>query len=223
MAERFDVGRDINQDTKAGIGRNLNNDTKYDYGGDLSKNEGIDLNDGAGDTSTSNEAGNIGEVGKDLNEANDEQMDVVLDNFRESKWSDLSLEEQKQSITDLADFVAADTGNNNPPDIVFRDDMQDGAYGGYIPDTNTIEINVNMISDSNEAADTIAHEMWHAHQEQVANDPYNPRAQEYQEGFDNYITPDIDFEGYENQMVEAEARDYAQGFKDRLTVLKGAA
>ncbi len=65
--------------------------------------------------------------------------------------------------------------------------------------------------------------MWHAHQQQAANDPSNPRAAEYQEGFENYISPEFDFEGYQNQMVEAEARDYAQGFKDRLSAMKGAA
>ena len=222
MAERFDIGRDMNSDVTRNIGRDSGIENKADYGGNLSKSEGVDLNDGADGITTVSE-GEAGEIGKDLNEANDEQLDAILDNFQESNWSDLSLEEQKQSMTDLADFVAADTGNENPPEIVFRDDMEDGSYGGYSPDTNTIEINVNMLDDSNEAADTIAHEMWHAYQEQAANDPNNPRAQEYQEGFDNYITPDIDFEGYEDQMVEAEAREYAQGFKDRIAVLKGAA
>jgi len=223
MAGRYEMGRDVSNDIRTDIGRNSGNDRQFDYRGDLSKSEGVDLNDGATDTTAFNESSEVGEVGKDLNEANDEQLDTILDDFKDDNWSDLSLEEQKQSMTDLADFVAADTGNENPPEIVFRDDMPDGSYGGYSPDTNTIEINANMLDDSNEAADTIAHEMWHAYQEQAANDPNNPRAQEYQEGFDNYITPDIDFEGYEDQMVEAEAREYAQGFKDRIAVLKGAA
>jgi len=158
----------------------------------------------------------------DINESYDEQMDALLDNFQERKWSDLLLEEQKQSITDLACFIADDTGNENPPEIDFRDDMGNSSYGGYNPDTNTIEINVNLLDDPYEAADTIAHEMWHAYQEQAKNDLNNPRAGEYREGIDNYIKPEIDFEGYENQMIEAEARDYAQGFKDRLAGLKGA-
>jgi hypothetical protein len=133
------------------------------------------------------------------------------------------LEEQKQSMTDLADYVADATGNKNPPEVVFRDDMDDGAYGGYNPNTNTIEINQNMLDDSAEAADTITHEMWHAYQQQCAEDPSNERSGEYQEAFDNYISPEDDFEGYENQMVEAEAREFAQGFKDRLAGMKGAA
>jgi len=178
---------------------------------------GIDLNDAttvASKELAKDTANNEG--GEDLNGADAERLDATLENFQEDKWSDLPLEEQKQSMTDLADYVAADTGNKNPPEIVFRDDMEDGMYGGYSPDTNTIEINQNMLDDSAEAADTITHEMWHAHQQQCAADPSNERSAEYQEAFDNYISPEYDFEGYENQMVEAEARDYAQGFKDRL-------
>jgi hypothetical protein len=188
----------------------------------LANDVGVDLNDNA-DTVSEAENKSAKEIGEDLNDNGSEQLDSILDNFQENNWSDLSLEEQKQSMTNLADYVAADTGNDNPPEIVFKDDMPDGSYGGYNPGTNTMEVNVNMLDDSNEAADTIAHEMWHAHQEQAANDPNNPRAEEYQEGFDNYISPEFDFEGYQNQMVEAEARDYAQGFKDRLAGLKGAA
>ena len=224
MAEHISESRVIDSDARMELGNRSSVESKSDYGGDLAKNEGVDLNDNPNNSDSAARMETVdSEVGKDLNEANDEQLDILLDNFKEDNWSDLSLDEQKQSMTDLADFVAADTGNENPPDIVFRDDMNDGAYGGYNPGTNTIEINVNMLNDSYEAADTISHEMWHAYQEQAANDPNNPRAQEYQEGFDNYITPDLDFEGYENQMVEAEARDYAQGFKDRLNGLKGAA
>jgi hypothetical protein len=160
--------------------------------------------------------------GEDLNKFQKDDFDGELDNFQEDKWNDLSLEEQKQSMTDLADYVAADTGNKNPPEIVFRGDMNDGEYGGYNPESNTLEINENMLDDSAEAADTVAHEMWHAYQQQCALDPTSEKGREYQEGFDNYISPEYDFEGYQNQMVEAEAREYAQGFKDRLTGMKGA-
>jgi len=192
MGKDFSIGHDIRQDIGSGA------DTRADYGGDLAGDAGVDLND-----------------------AGTERLDSVLENFQGDKWNDLSLEGQKQAITDLADHVAVDTGNKNPPEIIFSGDMPDGTYGGYNPATNTIEINENMLDDSAEAADTITHEMWHAYQEQAANDPNNPRAQEYQEGFDNYISPEYDFEGYENQMVEAEAREYAQGFKDRLAGMKG--
>ena len=193
MNERYESVRDVNSDIK----NTRKNDTKDDFGGELAQDEGVDLNKySKGDAH--------------------EQIDSVMDNFQQDRWSEMSLDEQKQSMTDLADYVANDTGNQNPPEIVFRDDMADGSYGGYNPETNTMEVNVNMLDDSAEATDTIAHEMWHAHQQQCAMDPTSERGQEYQEGFDNYISPEYDFEGYENQMLEAEARDYAQGFKDRI-------
>jgi hypothetical protein len=199
MGRGYDLSHDVGSDTSLDIQNGTAGDTA-DYGGELAQDTGIDLNEGSGT----------------------EQLDSTLDNFQEDKWSDLSLEEQKQSMTDLAGFVANDTGNENPPEIVFRGDMKDGEYGGYNPNTNTLEINENMLDDSAEAADTVAHEMWHAYQQQCASDPTSEKGQEYREGFDNYISPEYDFEGYQNQMVEAEARDYAQGFKDRLAGIKGA-
>jgi len=211
MGAGFDIKGDIGNDIKIGLS---GGNAKADLGYDLARNTGVDLNYGADILNYTQSVQK--DTGEDLN---DSGIDAVLDNFKEDNWSDLSLEDQKRSMTDLAVFVAADTGNVNPPEIKFRNDMNDGEYGGYNPATNTLEINENMLDDAAEAADTVAHEMWHAYQQQAASDPNNPRAGEYQEGFDNYISPEFDFEGYQNQMLEAEARDYAQGFKDRL---KGA-
>lgn len=220
VSENIDIRQDIVSDT--GL-ETKDGDVGADYGGDLSENTGVDLNAGTDASDNGTIETNCENVGEDLNDGGNEQLDSVLENFQEDTWSDLSLEEQKQSMTNLAECVAADTENENPPGIVFRDDMRDGEYGGYNPETNTLEINQNMLDDSAEAADTIAHEMWHAHQQQCALDPTNEKGREYQEGFDNYISPEYDFEGYQNQMVEAEAREYAQGFKDRLAGMKGAA
>ena len=214
MGEKYVIYRDLVADSHSDVRNETGSEAKADYGGDLAKDTGVDLNEGAVDVARKESADR--EVGVDLNDAGGEQLDSVLENFREDNWNDLSLEDQKQSMTELAACVASDTGNNNPPEIVFRNDMNDGEYGGYNPETNTLEINENMLDDSAEAADTVAHEMWHAHQQQCAMDPASEKGREYQEGFDNYISPEYDFEGYENQMVEAEAREYAQGFKDKL-------
>ena len=225
-------------------GDDLAKDTGVDL--NLSKDYGYDPNhDGSGDTYTADyhESGEVKDpfavdTGTNLNEytsgytgeeytnfskdsGSESQLDSTLENFREDKWNDLSVEEQKQSMSDLADHVADVTGNENPPEIVYSD-MPEGMCGSYNPETNTIEINENMLHDPMESADTIAHEMWHAWQQQCANDPSSEKGREYQEGFDNYISPEYDFEAYENQMVEAEAREFAQGIKNRLAG-KGAA
>ena len=215
MRENYNI-TDVS-DNRSDVNSGVGSESKADYGGDLAKDAGVDLNTNAevgAETGIRSEKDNAGE---NLNDTGTDQTDAVLDNFQEDNWSDLSLEEQKQSMKDLADCVASDTGNDNPPEIIFRDDMNDGEYGGYNPETNTLEVNENMLDDSTEAADTVAHEMWHAHQQQCALDPTSEKGREYQEGFDNYISPEYDFEGYENQMVEAEAREYAQGFKDKLS------
>jgi len=217
MGVNFEIGRDIGAENQSDIKSGVGIEAGADYGGDLANDSGIDLNAGADVSGDWTIESSHDEIGEDLNDSGGDQIDSVLDNFQEENWSDLSLEEQKQSMTDLADYVAADTGNENPPEIIFRGDMNDGEYGGYNPETNTLEINENMLADSVEAADTVAHEMWHAHQQQCALDPASEKGREYQEGFDNYISPEYDFEGYQNQMVEAEAREYAQGLKDRLT------
>jgi len=256
VAERFELTRDNNSDSRSDVRAGTGGETEADYGGDLAKDAGVDLNKYSKEYGYDDylESGEVKDpftvdTGTDLNDYNsgytneeirdslgspsdddstdeylnkystdtgNEQRESVLDSFKEDNWSDLSLDERKQSMTELADHVTNDIGVENPPEIVFRDDMPDGSYGGYNPDSNILEINENMLDDSVEAADTVAHEMWHAHQQEIANDPSDPRAEEYQECFDNYISPEYDFEGYENQMVEAEARDYAQGFKDEL-------
>ena len=186
---------------------------------------GNDTSNNAGFTNEEIRGSLDGSVGEDLNryskDAGTERLNTALENFQDGKWSNLSLDERKHSMTELADYVADATGNKNPPEIVFRDNMNDGEYGGYNPNTNTLEINQNMLDDPAEAADTVAHEMWHAYQQQCALDPASERGREYQEGFDNYISPAYDFEGYQNQMVEAEAREFAQGFKDRLSRMQG--
>jgi hypothetical protein len=216
MGRGFDLydGTD-HADIKSGAGGSA----AVDYGGPLADGAGVDLNEGAG--SIEHETGRA-ETGEDLNETGSEKLDAALENFREDAWHELSLEEQKDSMTRLADCVVDITGNANPPEIVFRDDMADGEYGGYSPDTNTLEINENMLDDSAEAADTVAHELWHAYQQQCALDPSSGKGAQYREGFENYISPEYDFEGYQNQMVEVEAREFAQGFKDRLAGMEGA-
>ena len=216
MNERYETGGDINRDERIGFRSSL----RSDYYGESDTETGFDLCEGT-DDSYENDVDDFEDsnIGKDLNEAQNEHLDSILVSFLGDNWNDISLQEQKKSITDLANYAISDMGIKNPPEIVFRNDMPDGSYGGYLSGSNVIEINVNMLDDAEEAADTITHEMWHAYQQECANDPTSEKGRAYRDGFDNYISPEYDFEGYENQMVEAEARDYAQGYKDKLARL----
>lgn len=147
-----------------------------------------------------------------------ERLDSSLENFDSITWEGLSLDEQKAAMTDLADYVKDVIGFDNPPEIVYYNNPVDGDYGGYSPGSNTLEVNEYMLYNNEEAADTVAHELWHAYQHQRANNPQSAKDYQYQYGFDNYIRPEDDFAGYQDQLVEAEARAFAQQFKDRLNM-----
>ena len=146
------------------------------------------------------------------------RLDSSLENFQNATWENLSTDEQKAAMSDLADYVKDIVGFENPPDIVYYNNPVEGDYGGYSPDTNTLSVNEYMLYDNNEAADTIAHELWHAYQHERAMNPQSAKDYQYQYGFDNYIRPEDDFTAYQDQLVEAEARAFAQQFKDRLKV-----
>lgn len=150
-----------------------------------------------------------------------ERLNDSLENFDKSTWENLSLDEQKDSMKNLADYIVDVVGYNTPPNIKYYNNNQNGDYGGYDADTNTLRINEYMLYNSEEAADTIAHELWHAHQHECAMNPRCARDYQYQYNFENYIPPELGQEAYENQLVEAEARAFAAQFKDKLASVNG--
>lgn len=145
-----------------------------------------------------------------------ERLDSSLESFTSENWEQLSLDEQKEKMADLADYIIDVTGLENPPHIEFYNNPQEGDYGGFDRTTNTLSINEHMLYQNDEAADTIAHELWHALQYQRASNPRTKLDAMYAENFNDYISPQEDFEGYQSQILEAEARAFAQQIKDRL-------
>jgi hypothetical protein len=153
--------------------------------------------------------------GKDFNQ-NSELLNNMLDGFNENNWGNMELEGQKEQINGLFDYVNDVLNLENPPTIEYYNEAEQGNFGGYNPATNTLSINEYMLYDSNEAADTVAHELWHAYQHERASDPQSPKDLLYQVGFDNYIRPGDDFDAYQSQLVEAEARAFADQFKGAI-------
>lgn len=150
---------------------------------------------------------------------NIERLDASLANFEADNWERMSIEDQKQSIKDLAEYVDDVIGFETPPRIEYYNNPREGDYGGYNSRTNTLSINEFMLYNNSEAADTVAHELWHAHQHECAENPQEARDYQYQYNFENYIRPELGHEAYENQLVEAEARAFASQFKGRLAEL----
>jgi hypothetical protein len=157
--------------------------------------------------------------GKDFNQ-NSGQLNSLLEGFTEDNWNNMELDEQKDRIDGLSVYVNDVLGLDNPPKIEYYHNLENGDYGGYDPAANTLSINEHMLYDSNEAADTVAHELWHAYQHARASNPQSPKDYQYQFGFDNYIRPGDDFDGYQSQLVEAEARAFADQFKGALAQMR---
>ncbi len=147
---------------------------------------------------------------------NIERLDSSLESFTSENWEKLSLDEQKEKMNDLAEYIIDVTGLENPPRIEFYNNEQEGDYGGFDRTTNTLSINEHMLYQNDEAADTVAHELWHALQYQHASNPRTKLDAMYAENFNDYISPNEDFEGYQSQILESEARAFAQQIKDRL-------
>ena len=145
-----------------------------------------------------------------------ERLDSNLKNFTKENWEKLDIDEQKEKVTDLAQYIVDVTGLENPPKIEFYNNDEEGDYGGFNRESNTLSINEHMLYQNDEAADTVAHELWHALQYQRASNPKTKLDAMYAENFNDYISPTEDFEGYQSQILEAEARSFAQQIKNRI-------
>ncbi|MDR0286692.1 MAG: hypothetical protein LBI03_03145 [Clostridiales bacterium] len=144
-----------------------------------------------------------------------ERLSALLDGFTEENWNNMDMDGRKEQILKLSDYVKDVLALENPPNIDYYYEPW-GTYGDYDPIENTVHINEYMLDDPYEAADTVAHELWHTYQHERALSPESPKDFQYEIGFDNYICPWDDFDGYQTQLVEAEARAFADQFKGSI-------
>ena len=145
-----------------------------------------------------------------------EQYTAVLEPFEENTWEGLTLDDRKEAMEEMAEFIGEKIHLENPPRIEYYYNEQKGDYGGYRPSDNVLCVNEYMLYEADEAADTIAHELWHAHQHECADNPQTERDYQYQYNFQNYIKPKISPERYRSQLVEAEAYAFASQIKTKL-------
>lgn len=88
--------------------------------------------------------------------------------------------------------------------------------GGYIHATNSIELNSSYLEnpDCEGLLNTILHESRHAFQGKCITNPESISVKQniidvWKDNFDNYISPSLDFEAYENQEIEKDANYFA--------------
>ena len=150
------------------------------------------------------------------NEVRDiKSLDEAIIPFEESNWDKLGLDEKKLAISDLKDSVIKDLNIKEAPDVHFYTE-DDGSYGYYNGNINEVFVNENYLDDAFEAADTIAHELKHCEQYERASNPKDELDYEFKENFLHYISPEEDYEEYENQLLEVDARNYGESVTDRI-------
>lgn len=141
----------------------------------------------------------------------------VLSSFKQNNWKKLTIQERKQAIEKLADYNAEILGVEDKLRIIYYNTEDPSDFGGYSAKQNAIYINERNMHDAAETADTISHEYRHKYQHERAKKLETERDLEFKDGFDNYIYAEDDYQGYKEQLVESDARAYAQIVKDKIS------
>lgn len=148
----------------------------------------------------------------------DDEIQSVLACFDSGKWEKSSQKEKMAAIGELAAVIGKRLGLDETPFIRVYAGL-DSSCGAYLPAENAIEINSSILFDAKEVVDTVAHEIRHAYQHQRAMCQETLQDKLYQLNFENYISPIpladgkyLFFTDYQDQLVEAEARAFANIF-----------
>ena len=142
----------------------------------------------------------------------DDVNDKINDCFRnidDTLWVDLTTDEKSEIIMGWASFVSEKIGLKEQPSIVIYRSEVEGECGSYKKSDNIVRLNEYMMDDVENTFNTVAHELWHAHQYECAEEPQTYRDVMYRYNFNNYISPEINYDMYRNQLVESEARAFA--------------
>ena len=151
----------------------------------------------------------------------DDEIKHILEKFEPDSWVELTDTEKESLIGELISALGYKLGLEELPSLKIFEDSKD-KLGSFNISENLIEINKNIFDDPSEVIDTTAHEVRHAYQHQRAQKDETYVDKLYKLNFENYITPQLlpdgkymFFTDYQDQYVEAEARAFANLFKQK--------
>lgn len=172
-----------------------------------------------------------------------EEPEAVLDPQVERAWSQMSEDERREAVLAMVEEIARERGIDDVEvrieDLEDKngdgrdDDPDTNSYGSWNEDDHVLRIDLNDLDDPGVVIDTVAHEMRHAEQHDAVDDLNAPLfgqdedidlppgadlddVRDWDENFDgdNYIRPEDDFEGYQDQPVERDAREAGSDYLD---------
>lgn len=152
----------------------------------------------------------------------DKEKQTLL-SARLAKWNELNSDEKACLLYEIGIREEQYLGIDNYASITMATEKMDVFTLAYYSDEDRIiRINVAHIQedDAKENVKTILHEVFHAYQHYVVstldfssdvvlNSYYFADAREWKKNMDNYVSGVADFDAYEAQKLEADARNYA--------------
>ena len=148
----------------------------------------------------------------------DKQLQSLLDQLDSPNWDFLSDDEKIHIIDQFVATLADRLDIEDVPKVIFFDGAPT-ALGAFSPDDNCVKINAALLQHPQLLKEVIPHEMRHAYQHQRVSVQETWMDILYLINFDNYISPVwlsdntcLYFTDYQGQLVEAEARAFANLF-----------
>lgn len=147
----------------------------------------------------------------------DELFKKIIDYFKPDNWENLDDPDKMAVMRSLVNYLSDKLDLPQPPRIrLYYGPLYQCGY--YNPVSNMININVAHLDDPKETLDTIAHETRHAYQHMRAYKLENMMDLLFKINLtpENYVSWEMSPDLYESQLVEADARAFANYVKSKL-------
>lgn len=144
-----------------------------------------------------------------------EKLNEISKSLTDEQWKKLTVEEKKLVIEKAVYFVCQSLGIKDIPKVMYYN-ANPNDCGGYNFRENIMSFNEVNFDKPRLTLDVISHESWHAYQKVHAFDPKTQKDYLYLLNFKYYISPEkvdgkwVNFDSYEKQLLEAEARAFSK-------------
>lgn len=143
--------------------------------------------------------------------------DEVFAKFTADYWKNISISEIQAICEELSILIRSDLQLENYIETVFVYDSDLRRSGCHYRNQNRVEINLYQIYHDDKPylyiVNVLAHENRHAYQEQRVKQGFNTKLED---SYNNYITPEVSYTGYYNQLCEVDARNYGSYWEKLL-------
>ena len=150
-------------------------------------------------------------------DVSEDSLQDILSKFDEENWNTFDESEKLEIIEEFKNLLCEKLGIEYEPTIfLFEDDKNH--CGAFNHQTNTLELNRNILDNPQQVVNTVAHEVRHGYQYERACIGETRTDILYAINFLNYVKPVqidgkyVNFNEYQNQLIEAEARAFAKLF-----------